>query len=571
MYKTVNSQTESVCNSAIGAFLIHLFYRTLFVLCSFLSDSLFDSISDFIITGPELCHKLVTVSAGPYQIIGYPMQLSHKKYHRNALLFNIAFVFPLHASPSHLRSYHPVIRKLANILEGLELECEFVHRRNERAKELQSVISRIFRSLNAYGECAVSVESIPTSINNESTTSGGVSANVPQLPDMDASMTTVENKIHLKLYPLLTLPPRVIPPWCVPIRVKDLDALWKMEWDLTLRQVIPFMDGVNPVTRISHLSGVHQALVAKCVRQLLYYEAVQLIDIFQFSNFYTPTQEFTRTLASSDGSGTANTADQLSNVIYHARRVCRMDETRPKPKFNLLVRIWSSLSSTHSIGEIFKNLHTLLPGMRPIATLETLNIHPRRFIQHALVNGWIRRVHGYPIVTTPFLSSVPPPPSLINGSTLSMNVLSSGLESGFTGLIHGRSASASASSNATTSHLVTTNASSLSDALPSGVKRSLSKASFRSRQSTDESDTNSVSSSGGSSLTQSSIPIAPMITFTAPSSITGGPSSAISFRSLERYLDGEHHYDQLCCIFQRSFQQIDEEIRRSKRCIVIYK
>src|SRR4051812_37127308 len=144
----------------------------------FLSDELFDAIADFMITGPELCHKLVTVAAFQYTLIGYPMSLSHKKYHRNALLFNIAFVFPrdvhapqedanrsldgpsaLSAAPSsaspslsssqststQLRPYHAVIRKLATIIESLEVESEFLFRPQSK-RMLQGLIEKVFRN-----------------------------------------------------------------------------------------------------------------------------------------------------------------------------------------------------------------------------------------------------------------------------------------------------------------------------------------------------------------------------------------------------------------------------------------
>jgi hypothetical protein len=455
-----------------------------------------------------LCHKLVTVSAGSYQIIGYPMQLSHKKYHRNALLFNVAFVFPRDSVvASQLRPYHPVIRKLATMLESLELESEFLFRRAD-SRALQNVITKIYRSLNAYGECSVSVETV-----KEAALANSTAAVEP---------TDQSNKIHLKLYPLLALPPKHIPPYSVPLRVKDLDERWKAEWDLTLRQVIPFIDGVNYVARISTLSGVHAQLVAKCVRQLLYYEAVQLVDIFQFSNLYAPCSAL-----SAISSSVASRPQMRSD----ARRACRADTARPKPAFATLVRMWCGLSAAVNIGDYFRSLGTILPEMKPPPTLESLNVHPRKFIQYGLINGFVRRVHAYPVLVSAFASASVAPQTINGGIPLAPMHAP---DQSFVGLIHGRT-----------------------EDRP--LKRSGSKLG-RSRQATDE------SMETASTATSLLVPPAPAYTASPSPS-----SSSTSFRALERYLDGEHHYDQLCCIFQRSFHQLDEEIRRSRRCIVIYK
>lgn len=44
------------------------------------------------------------------------------------------------------------------------------------------------------------------------------------------------------------------------------------EWDLTLQQVVPHIDGINYVKRIAQLSNVHIDLVKRCIQHLLYVE-----------------------------------------------------------------------------------------------------------------------------------------------------------------------------------------------------------------------------------------------------------------------------------------------------------
>ncbi|KAI7832399.1 nitrogen permease regulator 2-domain-containing protein [Gamsiella multidivaricata] len=90
----------------------------------------FDSISEYLIPKVELCSKLVTISTPTCKVIGFPVNLEHKKFQRNALMFNLAFVFDKDAETS---SYEPVVRKMARVLKALEKESEFLSRQTRLA------------------------------------------------------------------------------------------------------------------------------------------------------------------------------------------------------------------------------------------------------------------------------------------------------------------------------------------------------------------------------------------------------------------------------------------------------
>jgi hypothetical protein len=90
----------------------------------------FDSISEYLIPKVELCAKLVTISTPTCKVVGYPINLEHKKFQRNALMFNLAFVFDKDAEIS---SYEPVVRKMARVLKALEKESEFLSRQTRLA------------------------------------------------------------------------------------------------------------------------------------------------------------------------------------------------------------------------------------------------------------------------------------------------------------------------------------------------------------------------------------------------------------------------------------------------------
>ncbi|KAF9961791.1 Nitrogen permease regulator 2 [Modicella reniformis] len=90
----------------------------------------FDSISEFLIPKVELCSKLVTISTPTYKVVGFPINLEHKKFERNALIFNLVFIFDKDAETS---SYEPVVRKMARVLKALEKESEFLSRQTRHA------------------------------------------------------------------------------------------------------------------------------------------------------------------------------------------------------------------------------------------------------------------------------------------------------------------------------------------------------------------------------------------------------------------------------------------------------
>ena len=78
----------------------------------------FDSLSGYIIPTRQLYGNLVTITAGEYKVMGFPVLLEDAKYKRNTFTFNVCFVFERIAETS---SYESVVRKLARALTSLEV------------------------------------------------------------------------------------------------------------------------------------------------------------------------------------------------------------------------------------------------------------------------------------------------------------------------------------------------------------------------------------------------------------------------------------------------------------------
>lgn len=289
-----------------------------------MSDDDFDLISDYMITMPDVAGKLVTVAhpglrgaarppppgasplvalspaqpppqpPQPVAVLGFPVSLHHEKYPRNALLFCVGFVLPA-GCPSG--PYEPVLRKLGAYLYGLEVEGELLssgRRRREQQQQQQrgagaptsaaaaptggtatlaALLDAVCSGLNARGECFV------------------------HLQPPHAGDTTVA----LKLFPRLP-PPPAVHPHDVPVRVRDADKLagpghagWAggaapglddSGWDLALRMLLPFIDGVSYVRAIAEAADVELPLALRAVQQLAYYGVLALTDVFAYTNVY---------------------------------------------------------------------------------------------------------------------------------------------------------------------------------------------------------------------------------------------------------------------------------------------
>ncbi|KAJ1565567.1 Nitrogen permease regulator 2 [Nowakowskiella sp. JEL0078] len=192
----------------------------------------FDSISEFIIPKVKLCNRLLAISADSYKILGFAVSIENLKYPRNELKFNLCFVFDQSADTV---AYEQIVKKMARVLRSLEEESEFIFNPSTKAS-IFNIMEQLFESLNSHGECEIPING--------------------------------ENMINVKLFPKFPDPPLVYA-YQVPIfTTKIKEETYKL-WDMTLCRIIPMIDGVHSVKRISDLSDVEVGLVRLAVRHLL--------------------------------------------------------------------------------------------------------------------------------------------------------------------------------------------------------------------------------------------------------------------------------------------------------------
>lgn len=95
-----------------------------------------------IITKPNLCGMVATVSAFDLKLVGCPMIYEHAKYPRNYYLFNVCFIFEMDVDTVH---YFAAVRKLNQLLQALEVKKEI--KRERKKKEIVSIFKNQFQQI----------------------------------------------------------------------------------------------------------------------------------------------------------------------------------------------------------------------------------------------------------------------------------------------------------------------------------------------------------------------------------------------------------------------------------------
>ncbi|ORX62070.1 nitrogen permease regulator 2 [Hesseltinella vesiculosa] len=327
----------------------------------------FEAISEYVIPKDQLYNRLVTINTGNYKVMGCPVMLhDHEKYGnvRNEFRFNLCFVFDQFAETS---SYEAVVRKLSRVLQGLEVECDFLSKEDVTSdKSVQTVMEQLYEDLNSYCECQIPINTF--------------------------------NTINLKLFPTYPNPPAVYD-YQVPITTVDIGKMMTMDWDITVQKVAKYVNGIHHVRKIADIANVKPEWTRSCMQHLLYYGCIVMIDIFQFSNTYAIKPELTRLLNDKTGLG----------------QECLDYITLPKEPVPPLAKVFA-LYSGLQYGVTVKD-------WMEEHQVQSLPIDIRRFVSFGVIKGLIYRVHKYPMLVHAQHQDqqrFPAPeqqPSLINGNT----------------------------------------------------------------------------------------------------------------------------------------------------------
>lgn len=348
---------------------------------------LFSTISKFLIPRQSLCGNLVcltppaaTPASPPCIIVSYPVCIKGEHYPRNEFIFNFALVL---SSPdtTDVTSYKSVVGKLAHLMRSLEEQGQFLSDDISApgTGKIHSLCEMLMEDLNNYAECMIPIDEV--------------------------------NTLNIKLFPTLQNPAPV-KAWHVPLFTVKIETLMDENWDLTMQRVIPYIDGVNSVKKISILADADLKLTRKCIRHLLYYGCIILLDIFSFNAIYAPSAEFHGMIATDvemqaecaryvnkaldAGQGEAVGVEFASSFkttsVVGTTSVITEDETWPLSANGDLidgvtvVQLFASLRQGQTVREWYLQNKNLLA-----------NVDMRRFITFGVIKGFLYRVHRYAV------------------------------------------------------------------------------------------------------------------------------------------------------------------------------
>ncbi|KAL4655377.1 nitrogen permease regulator 2-like protein isoform X1 [Arapaima gigas] len=314
----------------------------------YISRELFDTVQVYIITKPELQNKLITVTTMDKKLIGCPVCIEHKKYSRNALLFNLGFVCDAQAKTCALE---PIVKKLSGYLTTLELESSFIS--NEESKQnLVPIMSTLLEDLNAKGACSLPIGEYES------------------------------NTIHLKLIEQRK-DPQIVQEYDVPVFTESKDQFIKSQWDLTTQQVLAYIDGFRHIQKISAEADVELNLVRIAVQNLLYYGVVTLVSIFQYSNVYCTTPKV------------QNLIDDKSVQEQCLAYVTKSGQKRASLRD--VFQLYCGLSPGTTVRDLCSRYAQQLQ-----------RVDERKLVQFGLMKGLIRRLQKYPVKVVRDERSHPP-------------------------------------------------------------------------------------------------------------------------------------------------------------------
>ncbi|KAJ4375460.1 Nitrogen permease regulator 2 [Didymella sp. IMI 355093] len=398
----------------------------------------FSSVTQYLIPTQQFCDRLITCCVNHHRIIGYPVCIKEeKKYERNEFIFNFAVV--ISENEADWACYGQVVRKLGRLLRGLEEQGGFLSKEEDgvwdddnvglgiggggmddsmggsgfgagSGSKVYALCEMVLEDLNNYAECMIPIDD--------------------------------SNTINLKLFPTRPPPPPVLAHQ-VPLLTMSLAGLQSpISSDLTLNRVLPYINGVNSISRIAQLADTDLSLTRRAVQHLVYYGCLVLLDIFSFSAIYAPTAEIGGFIVDDDVKEECKryvrTPKLRVGSAASKTTVGRSESERSRDERSSISLSASQQSETASstihISDFdaeeerdddedeewhieYETLITLYTSLRQGLTLKSWvldnldllsGIDIRRFITFGIIKGFLYRVHKYAYATSTALPPAPP-------------------------------------------------------------------------------------------------------------------------------------------------------------------
>lgn len=270
-------------------------------------------------------------------------------------------------------------------MRGLEEQTKFLSEDTSPpgSGKIYSLCETLMGDLNSYAECMIPIDEV--------------------------------NTLNIKLFP--TLPnPAPVKAWHVPLFTVRIESLMDENWDLTMQRVIPFINGVNSVKKIAVLADADLSLTKKCIRHLLYYGCVLLLDIFHFNAIYAPTAEFTNMIAT-DTEMQAECARYVNTAFEPAQQESALTGQELSGSLRSSIAAVTAVTTDEDFWPLTGRGETvdgvcivqLFACLKQGLTIRQwylqnsnvlANIDVRRFITFGVIKGFLYRVHRYAVRAT---------------------------------------------------------------------------------------------------------------------------------------------------------------------------
>ena len=214
------------------------------------------------------------------------------------------------------------------------------------------------------------------------------------------------NTLNLKLFPTYA-PPPLVKAWHVPILTVRLESLMDETWDVTMQRIIPHIDGIRSVKQIALLADANLYITKQCMKHLIYYGCLLLLDIFSFNAIYAPTAEFASSIAADEEmqrecaryvntafapnpidehpSQSGLVADPIfATTTYTNNDVWPLDSSGQPVDGVGIVELFAALRQGRSVREWYSQKSEML-----------VNIDLRRFVTFGIIKGFLYRVQKY--------------------------------------------------------------------------------------------------------------------------------------------------------------------------------
>ncbi|KAL5259063.1 hypothetical protein ACHWQZ_G009512 [Mnemiopsis leidyi] len=310
---------------------------------NFIAEARFKVLENYFVTKSKQLHgKLIVTQMFNFQTIGIPTEIPHSNAVQNGRkvsIFNIVIVTKLGANTD---PYEKILKKLISYFTIFEQEKQFLSSDGKNTRIL-GIINSIFHGINDHGYCCVNV-----------------------IDELNVIKLSYVNKDHC-------VNPPQIKDSDVPIIISNLEE--SAAWDLTLRELYPFLDNQKPVRLLADLSLLDLVLVKKCIQSLIYYNLAFVVSPIRYSNTYYVTSAIQSIMQ--------DPALQDECIEY-----IKMDERYPSPSWEVIFNLYETFQSGIKLKQVF--LYEK-PFMR--------NVNERRLVEFGLLKGILKRLHKYPVAS----------------------------------------------------------------------------------------------------------------------------------------------------------------------------